>query len=51
MNSQAAGASEGFRTPGSMSDAMSAALVRNWWAVALRGVLGIVVVLTWWFGT
>jgi uncharacterized membrane protein HdeD (DUF308 family) len=33
-----------------MSDAMSAALARNWWAVALRGVLGIVVVLTWWFG-
>jgi hypothetical protein len=29
MNSQAAGVSEGFRTPGSMSDAMSAALVRN----------------------
>lgn len=51
MNSQAAGASEGFRTPESMSDAMSAALARNWWAVALRGVLGIVVVLTWWFGT
>jgi uncharacterized membrane protein HdeD (DUF308 family) len=43
MNSQTAGASEGFRPPDSISNAMSAALARNWWAVALRGVLGIVV--------
>jgi uncharacterized membrane protein HdeD (DUF308 family) len=43
MNSQATGASEAFRTPGSMPVAMSAPLARNWWAVALRGVLGIVV--------
>jgi uncharacterized membrane protein HdeD (DUF308 family) len=43
MNSQAAGSSRSFRTDENPVDAMSAVLARNWWVLAIRGVLGIAV--------
>ena len=43
MNSQAAGSSRSFRTDENQVDAMSAVLARNWWVLAIRGVLGIAV--------
>src|SRR5260370_42086907 len=43
MDSQAAGSARNFRLDESEADAMSAVLARNWWALAIRGVLGIAV--------
>ena len=43
MDSQAAGSSRNFRTDESQLDAMNAVLARNWWVLAIRGVLGIAV--------
>ena len=43
MDSQTAGSSQSFRTDESQVDAMSAVLARNWWVLAIRGVLGIAV--------
>jgi uncharacterized membrane protein HdeD (DUF308 family) len=43
MDSQAAGSARNFRLDEGEADAMSAVLARNWWALAIRGVLGIAV--------
>jgi uncharacterized membrane protein HdeD (DUF308 family) len=43
MDSQAAGSARDFRPGENEADAMSAVLARNWWALAIRGVLGIAV--------
>jgi uncharacterized membrane protein HdeD (DUF308 family) len=43
MDRQTAGMSGRFSSEESPADAMSAVLARNWWALAIRGVVGIVV--------
>jgi uncharacterized membrane protein HdeD (DUF308 family) len=43
MSNQAAGSYRDFGTYETQADAMSAVLARNWWAVAIRGALGIAV--------
>ena len=43
MDSQAGASSRNFRTNESQVGAMSAVLARNWWVLAIRGVLGIAV--------
>jgi uncharacterized membrane protein HdeD (DUF308 family) len=43
MSNQAAGSFRDFGTYESEADAMSAVLARNWWAVAIRGLLGMAV--------
>ena len=43
MDSQAGGSARNFRRDENEADAMSAILARNWWALAIRGVLGIAV--------
>jgi uncharacterized membrane protein HdeD (DUF308 family) len=43
MSNQAAGSFRDFGAYESEADAMSAVLARNWWAVAIRGLLGMAV--------
>jgi uncharacterized membrane protein HdeD (DUF308 family) len=43
VDSQTAGSYRNFRTDEGQLDAMNAVLARNWWALAIRGVLGIAV--------
>src|ERR1700692_1856355 len=43
MSNQAAGSFRDFGTYESEADAISAVLARNWWAVAIRGLLGMAV--------
>jgi uncharacterized membrane protein HdeD (DUF308 family) len=46
MSNQAAGSYRDFRTHESEADAMSALLARNWWVMAIRGLLGVAVGVT-----
>jgi uncharacterized membrane protein HdeD (DUF308 family) len=43
MSNQGAGPFQDFETYESEADALSAVLARNWWAVAIRGLLGMAV--------
>jgi uncharacterized membrane protein HdeD (DUF308 family) len=46
MRNQATGSFQDFGTYESEADAMSAVLARNWWVLAIRGLLGIAVGVT-----